>query len=85
MNTEPENKIIYAGNDRRIFARIPVTNLESDCSKEQRFQTSCQEIVDLYNMLQHKCIYGSYVNELALYPVIKVQTNAGEAHRTVLV
>jgi len=85
MNPEPENKIIYVGNDRRIFARIPVPTQESDCSKEQRFQTTCQEIVDLYNMLQHKCIYGSYVNELALYPVIKVQTNADESHRTVLV
>lgn len=85
MNTEPKNKIMYVGNDRRIFARIPVTNLESDRIKEQRFQTTCEEIVELYNMLQHKCIYGSRVNELALYPVIKVQTNEGETHRTVLV
>jgi hypothetical protein len=85
MNTESKKKIMYLGNDRRIFARMPATNLESDRIKEQRFQTTCQEIVDLYNMLQHKCIYGSYVNELALYPVIKVQTNAGEPHRTVIV
>ena len=85
MNPESENKIMYVGNDRRIFARIPVTTLESDRIEELRFQTTCQEIVDLYNMLQHKCMYGSYLNELALYPVIKVQTNAGEAHRTVLV
>ena len=83
MNPESKNKIMYAGNNRRIFARIPVTTLESDRIKELRFQTTCQEIVDLYNMLQHKCIYGSYVNELALYPVIKVQTNAGEPHQTV--
>jgi hypothetical protein len=85
MNNEQKINSMYVGNDRRIFARIPVTTLESDRIKELRFQTTCQEIVDLYNMLQHKCIYGSYVNELALYPVIKVQTNADEPHRTTLV
>ncbi len=85
MNNELKKSSIYFGNERRIFARIPVTILEPDCIKKQRFQTTCQEIVDLYNMLQHKCIYGSYVNELALYPVIMVQTNADEPHRAPLV
>lgn len=84
MNPEPQRNIIYMGNDRRIFRRIPVTTLESDRIKEQRFQTTCQEIVDLYSMLQHKCLYGAHVNELAHYPVITVQTHGGEAHRTIL-
>lgn len=85
MNPAPQKNTIYAGIDQRIFARIPLTTLESERIKEQRFQTTCQEIVDLYGMLQHKCIYGAQVNELAHYPVIKVHNHGGDHYRTSLV
>lgn len=85
MNPEPHNNSIYTGHEQRIFARMPLPTPESEGSREQRFQTTCQEIVDLYSMLQHKCIYGAQVNDLAHYPVIKVQTHDGEAYRNSLV
>jgi hypothetical protein len=58
MNQEPENCIIWVGNDQRLFARVPVNSMELELHKEQVFKTSCQEIVYLYAMLQHKCVPG---------------------------
>jgi len=56
MNTVPYAGSLFFGNERRTFVRIPVMALELDLLPQQAFTASCQEVADLYSMLQYKCI-----------------------------
>jgi hypothetical protein len=64
MNTELQKNSMFVGNERRTFARFPVTSLELDLLQEQAFKTTCQEISDLYSMLRHKGIQGAQLHEV---------------------
>jgi len=85
MNPEQQKSSMFFGNERRTFARIPVATLELDLLQEQAFKTCCQEISDLYHMLQVKCSQKDLYHTAAIFPVITEQTHAGEQHRKRLV
>lgn len=84
MNPEAPQEMIFFGNERRTFPRPPLNTPESDLLKEQAFKTTCQEIVDLYSMLQHKSIQGNRLPALVQYPVIMVTSYGGEHQRKIL-
>jgi len=83
MNPEQQKCSIFFGSERRTFARIPAATLELDLLQKQAFKTACQEISDLYHMLQDKCSQSDQFH--APYPVTMEQTHAGEQHRKRLV
>jgi hypothetical protein len=85
MNPEQRKNSMFIGNERRTFARIPVATLELDLLQEQEFKTTCQEISDLYHMLQVKCCQGDQFHAAANFPVTTEQTHAEEQHRKLLV
>jgi len=85
MNPEKHKSSMFFGNERRTFARIPVATLELDLLQEQAFKTTCQEISDLYHMLQDKCSQSDQLPARATYPVTMEQTHAGAQHRKHLV
>jgi hypothetical protein len=75
MNSESHNDCIYFGNDRRTFERASVSALGAENHKEQAFKETCQEIVDLYKMLQNKCIQGRQVLDLKTNSVTTPNTH----------
>jgi hypothetical protein len=85
MNPEQHKSSMFFGNERRTFARIPVADLGLDLLQEQAFKTTCQEISDLYHMLQVKCSQGDPLHAAANYPAAMEQTHAGEQHGKLLV